>query len=75
MYKTISNLEKFRLFVEPKSTVITNMIVTFIEAAVATWSATGFAVDKLSVAAAVGAGLSAVWNLVLKPYLVKTGWL
>lgn len=45
----------------------TNMAVTFLEAAFAYWYATGADTSELAVAGAAGAGISAVWNLVIKP--------
>lgn len=60
---------------ETAKTVTINIIVTFIQAAVATWAATGFATDKLALSGAVGAGLSAVWNVLVKPFLKGKGWL
>lgn len=55
--------------------VIINIVVTFIEAGFAVWATSGFAIDKLVIGAVVGAGASAVWNLVIKPFLVKRGFL
>lgn len=52
-----------------------NIIVTFFQAAFAVWAAAGFAMDKLAVGAVVGAGLSAVYNIVVKPLLIAKGWL
>lgn len=40
------------------------VVVTFVEAGVAYWVATGQKTDKAVLAGAVGAGLSAVYNLV-----------
>lgn len=65
----------FRLFIEPKEKLIVNITVTFVQAAVGAWVGTGASTDKLAVSAAIGAGLSAVWNVAAKPYLVKQGWL
>ena len=55
--------------------VAVNIIVTFFQAALAVWATSGFALDKLTLGAVVGAGASGVWNLVIKPILVKQGWL
>lgn len=60
---------------EEMKLVFVNMAVTFVEAGVAVWAASGFALDKAVVGAAVGSGLSAVWNIVLKPWLAKRGYL
>lgn len=51
--------------------VITNMLVTFIQAALATWAASNFQFDKVVLAGAVGAGASAVWNIILKPRVIS----
>lgn len=55
--------------------VVVNIVVTFFQAALAVWATSGFALDKLTIGAVVGAGASAVWNLVIKPFLIKKGWL
>lgn len=60
---------------ESTKTIVTNVIVTFVQAAGAVWVTSGFATDKLALSGAVGAGLSAVWNLVGKPLLKKWKWL
>lgn len=60
---------------ESVKTIVTNIVVTFVQAAGAVWVTSGFATDKLAISGAVGAGLSAVWNLVVKPLLKKRGWL
>lgn len=62
-------------FIEPKAKIITNITVTFVQAAAGTWAASGFATDKLAISGAVGAGLSVVWNTIVKPDLVRRGWL
>lgn len=46
------------------------MVVTFVEAAVPFWALAGYKLDKAVIAGAVGAGLSAVYN-VGKQLLVK----
>jgi hypothetical protein len=63
------------LFIEPTAKVLTNISVTFIQAGFAAWAASGFSTDKVVLAGVLGAGASAAWNLVLKPILVKYGWL
>lgn len=65
----------FKLFVEPKEKILVNVAITFVQAAFAAWVGTGASVDKLALSAAAGAGASAVWNLVVKPNLVREGWL
>ncbi len=55
--------------------ILTNIVVTFVQAAFAVWAANGFKVDKLAIGAVVGAGASAVWNLIVKPWLKSIGWL
>lgn len=57
-------------------TIVVNVIVTFVQAAVAfvavnNWNFT----DKAVIAGAVGAGASVVWNTVIKPWLKEKGWL
>ena len=74
-YKSLDKFNKFQLFVEPTRKVLTNIVVTFVQAGAATWLATGFATDKIAIGGAIGAGLSAVWNLVIKPFLIQKGWL
>lgn len=60
---------------ESTKTILINIIVTFVQAAGAVWVTSGFATDKLAISGAIGAGLSAVWNLVVKPLFKKWGWL
>lgn len=43
------------------------MLVTFVQAFLAVWAVSGFKADKVIVGGAIGAGLSAVYNLVLVP--------
>jgi GH25 family lysozyme M1 (1,4-beta-N-acetylmuramidase) len=54
-------------------TVAVNMVVTFFQTFAATWAATGFQLDKVVVAGAIGGALSLVWNTILKPFLIKKG--
>lgn len=56
--------------------VVMNVLVTFVQAAVAflavnNWDYT----NKAVVAGAVGAGASVVWNTLVKPLLKEKGWL
>jgi hypothetical protein len=44
--------------------IIVKVVVTFLEAGIAYWVATGQKVDKVALAGVVGAGLSAVYNVV-----------
>jgi hypothetical protein len=60
---------------ETFKTIAINMIVTFFEAGLAVWATTGFTTDKLALGAAIGAGASAAWNIVIKPLLKKIGWM
>jgi hypothetical protein len=55
--------------------IIINVAVTFFEAAIAVWFASGMQSDKIAIGAAIGAGVSAVWNIVLKPFLKNYGWI
>jgi hypothetical protein len=43
-------------------------VVTFVEAAVVTWAMTGFKFDRVLVGGAIGAGVSAAYN-VTKQYI------
>lgn len=45
--------------------------ITFTQGFFAVWAAAGFSVDKVALGGAVAAGLSLVYNLVLKPMLEK----
>lgn len=56
-------------------TVAVNATVTFVQAFLATWAATGFNLDKVVLAGAVGGALSLVWNTILKPFAISQGWL
>lgn len=49
-------------------TVLINMVVTFFEAAGAALLVSD-GIDRAALAGAAGIGASAVWNLVIKPYL------
>lgn len=60
---------------ETIKTIIVNIVVTFVQAGIAVWSISNFSLDKATVGAVAGAGLSAVWNLVLKPLFKQWGWL
>ncbi len=60
----------------PTKTVITNAVVTFVQAAVAflavnSWDYT----NKTVIAGAVGSALSVVWNTIIKPWAKEKGWL
>lgn len=67
----------FKLFIEPREKIIVNCAVTFIQGAAGVLVASYVAgtLNKLVLGAAAAAGLSAMWNLTLKPYLVLQGWL
>lgn len=54
---------------ESNKTILLNIVVTFFQTSFAVWATTNFALDKLALTGAIGAGLSAVWNVVLKPAL------
>lgn len=54
---------------ESNKTILVNVVVTFFQTAFAAWAMTNFAVDKLALTGAIGAGVSAVWNIVIKPSL------
>ena len=55
--------------------IVVNIVVTFFQAGFAVWAAAGFKYDNLVIGAVVGAGASAVWNIVIKPLVVKAGYL
>lgn len=50
-------------------TIATNIVVTFVEGFLAAWAVTGNATDKAALGGAAAAGLSLVWNTVIKPWL------
>ena len=50
-------------------TIAINVVVTFVEAALAAWAVNGNKTDKASLVGAAGAGVSVVWNVVVKPLL------
>ena len=52
-----------------------NVIVTFIQAGFAAWALTSFSFDKAVIGGAIGAGLSVVFNTIIKPFLIKNGYL
>lgn len=57
-------------------TIVTNVVVTFFQAALAVLAVSNWDfTNKTALAGAVGAGASAVWNLVLKPWAREKGWL
>lgn len=60
-------MDKIVSELESNKTILVNIVVTFFQTAGAAWAVTNFSLDKLTVAGAIGAGLSAVWNIVLKP--------
>lgn len=60
---------------QPIVNTVIYMSVTFMEAAGAVFVLQGYKLDKLAIGGCVGAGLSAVWNVILKPYFKKQGWL
>lgn len=72
---TVDKAEGTGLKFEKTASVVVNVVVTFIETASATWATYGFSKDKIVIGATVGAGISAAWNLALKPLLKKWGWL
>lgn len=64
----MKNIETFKI-------ITINMVVTFFQAGLAVWATSGFKSDRIAIGAAVGAGISAVWNIVIKPLLKKWGWM
>lgn len=51
--------------------ILTNVVVTFVEGFLAAWALSGNDLSKNALVGAGAAGLSAVWNIVLKPRLKK----
>lgn len=51
--------------------ILINVVVTFLEGFAAGWIVTGNQLDKTALIGAVAAGVSAVWNMVIKPTLKK----
>lgn len=66
--------QKFKLFIEPARTVALNVAVTFVQAFIPAWAIAGFSLDKVALSAAGSAGLSAAWNIVLKPLAKQHGF-
>jgi len=60
---------------EPLSVIIRNMVITFIEAAVGIWYASGMQTDKAAIGVAIAGGISVVWNTLGKPLFKKWGWI
>ena len=59
-----------------RKVIITNVVVTFFQAAIAFLAVNSWDISNRAViAGAVGAGASVVWNTVLKPYLKERGLL
>lgn len=57
-------------------TIVTNVVITFLQAALAFLAVNNWDFNnKAVVAGAVGAGASVVWNTVIKPVLKERGWL
>lgn len=57
-------------------TIVTNVIVTFFQGAIASLAVNNWDFsNKTVVVGAVAAGLSVVWNTVIKPLLKEKGWL
>jgi len=62
-------VELIRKYLEPRKVVLQNIGITFVQGAFVAWSMTGYKLDKITLGAAIGAGFSAVWNILIKPYL------
>lgn len=54
-------------------TIIVNVVVTAVQGFLAAWAVTGNKTDKASLGAAVAAGASVAWNVVIKPFLKDKG--
>lgn len=48
--------------------LLIRLVVTFVQGFTAVWATQGFKTDKVVLGGAVAAGLSLVYNLVLKPW-------
>jgi hypothetical protein len=48
------------------SDIVRRAVKTFVQAAIATWVASGQQVNKAVIVASIAAGISAVWNFVIK---------
>ena len=55
--------------------ILINIVITFFQAGLAAWSVTGFSMDKAAIGAVIGAGISAIWNIIVKPFLIKKGYI
>lgn len=60
--------------VQSPKVVIINVVVTFVQAAVASLLVAD-GLDKVALAGAAGAAASVVWNTVVKPWLKSQGYL
>lgn len=49
--------------------IVINVVVTAIQGFLTAWAVTGNKTDKASLGAAVAAGASVAWNVVIKPLL------
>lgn len=56
-------------------TIVTNVVVTFVEGFLAAWVTTGNSLTKHALVGAAASGASIVWNTVLKPFAKSRGWL
>lgn len=73
--KTLNWFDRFKLFVEPRHVVIRNVVITFLQGFLVAWALTNYSFDEGSLFGAGVAGLSAVWNLILKPWLIQHGYM
>lgn len=51
--------------------LLIRLVLTFVQGFSAVWAAAGFKTDKVVLGGAVAAGISLVYNLVIKPQLDK----
>jgi len=49
--------------------IVINIAVTAVEGFLAAWEVSGNKLDKATLVGAISAGLSAAWNLAVKPFL------
>lgn len=59
--------------VQSLKVVLINVAVTFIEGTLAAWALVGHQTTKEALVGAAAAGVSLVWNTVIKPFLKNNG--
>lgn len=59
--------------VQSPKVVAINVVVTFLEAFLPVWALSDHALTQVAVFSAGAAGISAAWNVVVKPFLKSRG--